>query len=1544
MPDKFKKAEKIVKSVHTVTDPITTPIKKVQKSFLRLLPKFILYPLELIILLLIVSFFFIQTNTFNRWALNIALSKLNDSWKEKEISVYAETLKGNILIGFRLMNAGIKVKSDTLIRFDTLLFRYDVFGLLRDNIKLRMVSLINPKLNISKLTDKRGNILWNFDYLLQSEKKEEDTIKKPFTWGIDVEDLQIQNGNFRILDSNISNSSLSSVKLKNTKGFEPGNLSITNFYLSLSAMYYPDFKSVNIKNLAFKTNSDFALNEFSIDAVVSPKDSLSEIKNVKILTPNSDISIPLVTITHLDPFSGVNYYSFNNKDIKIELSAKKFNTKDLVYFLPYLNFMNGVVSLDLNAEGKYGDINIKKFIFKSDNSSINITGKVKNLHDPAKLSFDITSKDDVMDPVDAKNLLPGIPIPDYSRIGKVFGNITYVGEPLNFSTDFDVRSVFGNAKGSFALNLTTPDYSYKTEFLTNNLNIGGILNNKDLESSLNLKADITGRGFDINKISAKANYELAGSHFNNFNINKSAGVLEVSSKNITAELSLLTDELETNLKGKMNLDKPDDAEYTMKGNAHNLDLSKFTKRPFDRSNLNFAFDISGKGATLENISGSYNFNFQNSFYSSYYIPATPVDIKMSKSKSNADLTVNTGFFDLKAKGSFDLKDIVDATSYHINYLTNEIKKKFMYDSTVNYYSSSATNKDFHDFNFEYEFITKDIKPLTKLFDSTGIKFQGGFKGKMENTASKFSSSTEWNISNFNYLDSLFALKNVKGNIEYKFDYKESELKPFDDLYPIYTDVNLKGDKVRFSTTSFDSLSLKLNLSKSEQSFSLRGGQDSTFIVDFSGTSTLFNWLHLTFDTLYIKYNKFLISNDGKLDVVYKPGFSEKTISFRQFNINNNLVNFNLAGDLSFAGKSNLNVEAKVNKVGALLDLLQPSDTTNGYVHKSPVKGSIRRLSIHYEGTKENPIVNLEMNSGLLRYENSTIGRIDAFIDYDSSLLTTDILLSNAQGNGKLRVNGEIPLINPVMRGDERTNASISDNPLNFKLSTDNFQLNFFSKLIPNLADIRGLLNGEINATGTVSDPKLNGVLDVTKGRFLLAATGLYHRFNAKLRTENNTLVVDNFRILNLEDNGRHIDFWGRVNFDGLNVKDIDLSSSGDIVVLDESALENDFGMTGNMVVGSGDPPVRIHGDLQKLYIDGQLLIKDANIKFSSIPTSPYDISSDNFIYKMMKDTTYPGFKDTVIIVPPEKFSQVDPFLREFIVASSEPKKKTETNIIYNLQIKTWKNAVVSILFNPLTSEELYGEMQADIDLNNNIGQMQLNGVVDIVGDSYYRFYRNFKVKDSKLTFRGVPNNPELNIQAVYELKTGNSNTFLSSETQGTSIILEIKGTKLKPDLTLTLNENGVERTGSDAQADAISYLIFGVSQKQLSAGQQSALARNVGVTTGTSVVSGMLGAALRNIAPFILNTELNYSEGNIATGTDVRITSAIGDAVVKVGGKIFSGVENTEINVEYPLNKILNMDISNNLVLELSRTIDENSLIGGRSVYTGVKLSYKIRY
>lgn len=1515
-----------------------------KNSFWKKLFKFLLYGFLTVFFVSFLLFLFIQTDLFNNWALGYITGKLNDSWKEKDAVVYAESLEGNILLGIHLNNTSITVKQDTLVKFSYLDVKYNIFGLLNKKIRVKDLVLQDPQINLVKLKGKNDSLQWNFEYLFGGGEKEEDTAKSEFDWDVIVDNFKINNGNFRILDSNLNNTPLRSINMKKMQWFDAGNLDIKNFNLDLSASYLKRSKIVNMRNLSFSTNSDFNLKKLAFIAAVNQRDSTSSITNFELLTDRTNLIFHTLYMKHLDPFKEVDYADFGSNDIKVELIAEKFNFKDLEYFLPDLNFMSGIVSLELKTDGKFGKMNIDKMILKTPESYYNFKGRLDNLDNPDRLYFDIAGDNLVIDPSDTKNILPGLQIPDYSHVGKVNASVRYKGEPLDFKTDFVFKSSYGSANGTFDMNLKTQDYRYKANVNTTGLNIGGILKNKELESNLNASAEISGTGIDPKMMFAKVNYEVNSSRFMDENIVKSAGTVDINGSRLNGEISLLTDNIQTSLKGNVNLSNLNDAEYTAKGNVKNFDLSKYTKNAGDKSSLNLAFDIKGKGMNLDGLEGTFDLRADRSYFASYHFPPMAVKMKVSAPGSkNGHLNIISDYFDFDAKGEFNLSEIADVMSYNISVVADEMQKKFNPDTIPATKSSEMLSKNFSNLDFTYRFTAKNIEPIIGIFDTSGMQLIGDIDGNIKNSNSGFFAAARMNIKKFIYKDTTVVMRDVSGDVDFRNDYRKEYLPDKSLLYPLTANINLEGDYMRFGFLQFKSVVSKVSMVNAKQNFNFSARQDTTADLVLKGNSEfLRDSLRVNLDSLYLRYEGFGIANDSNLVLKFDPSPQNRTISFEKFNLKNDILDVGASGELSLAGESNLDIEAKRIRVGRVMNMLMVKDTAQWKNWRaSPLYGFIRRLSVVYKGTFDNPIVNLEMNSGLLRYENSKVGRVDAFIDLNNSILDADVLVSNAEGRGKLRLTGRAPL-GPPKDGD--TTSYFTNRDINIKLKADNFQLNFFSKTVPNFADIRGLLDGEIDAVGTVEEPDLSGGMNITKGRFYFGLTGMYHRFESQLKTEGSDIVLQEFRIFNIDDVSRHLDAWGRINIGGLTVNNINISTSGDIVVLDGSSEGTAFGFYGNMIAGPGDPPITITGSLKKLYVQGQLLIKSANLTFPTIPGTSYDIYSDDFVYKVITDTTGTVYKDTTITISPDELQGINPFMRSYVV-SEEKSNEVSTNVVYNLDIKTVKNAFVNVNINNVTQQQLLGEIQTDLEVNNEVNnELQVLGDLNIVGDSYFRFYRNFKVNNSKVSFTGNPSNPYINIHAVYDAVKGSKGISDNGINQGVQIVLDITGTAEKPELKLRMFENGQEVTGKDAQSDAISYLLFGVSREGLQPGQRLALAQNIGATTGSSYLSGLLTGAVRNIAPFIINTEINYSEGNVAKGTDIRITSEVGDAIVKFGGKVFSGLDNTEVSIEYPLNKLLHMDLSNNLILEISRTIDETSFDGTRSVQTGVKLVYKIKY
>ncbi|MCX6166129.1 MAG: translocation/assembly module TamB domain-containing protein, partial [Ignavibacteriae bacterium] len=137
--------------------------------------------------------------------------------------------------------------------------------------------------------------------------------------------------------------------------------------------------------------------------------------------------------------------------------------------------------------------------------------------------------------------------------------------------------------------------------------------------------------------------------------------------------------------------------------------------------------------------------------------------------------------------------------------------------------------------------------------------------------------------------------------------------------------------------------------------------------------------------------------------------------------------------------------------------------------------------------------------------------------------------------------------------------------------------------------------------------------------------------------------------------------------------------------------------------------------------------------------------------------------------------------------------------------------------------------------------------------------------------------------------------------------LRVTGQTLKPILHWEVLVNGSQR-GGDPDQEAVSFIVFGKFTDELNADQRMNLVSSVGANVGTSFVSQYLTNLMQSYLPFIVNTDINYnstSNGNVAQNTDIRITAELGDATVRLGGQIFRDLSNTNVAIEYPLNKLL---------------------------------------
>ena len=107
----------------------------------------------------------------------------------------------------------------------------------------------------------------------------------------------------------------------------------------------------------------------------------------------------------------------------------------------------------------------------------------------------------------------------------------------------------------------------------------------------------------------------------------------------------------------------------------------------------------------------------------------------------------------------------------------------------------------------------------------------------------------------------------------------------------------------------------------------------------------------------------------------------------------------------------------------------------------------------------------------------------------------------------------------------------------------------------------------------------------------------------------------------------------------------------------------------------------------------------AQIYSSQVSSLAYDIYTDDFTYRILTDNDGFTLPDTTITIAQEDLGDLDPFLRyNYILEKKEP--SFADYITYDLDILLEKNINVKINMNSLTREELKGEFQGNLKLDN----------------------------------------------------------------------------------------------------------------------------------------------------------------------------------------------------------------------------------------------------
>ncbi len=1506
----------------------------------------------ILILLLAAILIFIQTQLFNDLILGKVLDIVNEDFAKKDARIYVSSLTGNILTGISLNDASVMVKGDTLLKMNSLKLSYDLMGLVSKEIIAEEVILDNPQINLTRVKDQQDSLLWNIEYLLKSDKEEEeDTTTTEFDWGISAKKVQIINGNFRILRDKNSDLPIREIKVPRIDTIGLRALDITDFNLDLTADYFPKRKNATINNISFRTNSDFNVDSLRLEAAIDVPDEIATVRNLRLLTDRSDIYINFVRMTEFSLEKGIVYEEFDNNDTQVDLDIKKLNTKDLTFFLPELNFLDSTVSLKLFAGGDYADLNISSLELKLPNSDLTFSGRVKNLDEPSKLYFDVTGTLLLLDPADTRRVIPGLAVPDYGYVGVVeIPYARYKGYPDNFEADIDFRSSVGNIRGSGKLDISGETSIYDGEFEASRVNLGKFLKDKELESDITGEFKTKGQGFDYRTMSGFLDYRMRNSRFYGQEIRRSEGRLDFNKGNVKLGIDYASSTLNAKVAGTVNISNLDNISYNLKGKARGLDISSFTKDNSQKSDLNFDFDVNGRGFEPDKLTGVYKINLENSSYAGMQLPAGAIDLN-TVSGGNKDLVVKTEFVDIETKGSFAFARIASDLSVNIDNILAALTDSEAADS-IELKPISVGNVNCNNYELDFNIKIKDPRTFGYYVDSLDLRAKGHFSGKMSDSCGIFSLNAEGQLNSLVYSDSTVASDTVPINIFIS----NNPLLP--GLNGFRADLNVSSPRIMIAGVRADSMNLGARIVD---------GKDSIFVSTiFDSTNYLLSSLSIRdsliaeIDTLLVKVGKVSITNSRDLEVQYVSSDSVQGINFRNFALSSLGQRLSVNGFYSFNDSSYLQVSGKNLKVETYSYLIG-----NTYIDSAnTLLGNIRNLEIDYYGNLKRPAFNIIAISDVLRYGSTRIGRLDASLKYLEDNTNTDITFTNVNNTGSFAIKGNLPMIltfdSDSLELAERR-KEFSDLDVNLYAVARNFQIKVFQQLLPYTRGLEGTIDGMISVLGKAEEPKLTGKMNVDSGKVQVTLTKMRYAFNANLETDDAKIIIKDSRLTAPGDENRFISASGYVDLTGLRLSDLRLDMTGDIKAFDKEYGQTELGISGDLWVGSGKPGLALRGSEGRFDLTGNLLLVKGNIIFNPFIQEVYKIYDDDFRYGVIVDSANTGDSlvkrvilestDTALVLTDKV---MNPFQKILYIAYEKPEVKKVAReksgaFVYNVYVTTSENVFLKFIVNERSQQEFFGEIKTDLYVDNaENGKIAARGTVTLGNNCYYRFFRKFDAT-GKTIFNGPVTNPELNIEATYKGTVNQSSDMGRGILDDVIITLDVTGPAMNPKIDISLERNRTKETGQNAASDAISYLLFGKFQDQLTFSESSTL----GVNIGTSYLSGILSTELEKVLPFLINTDVSYVDsksGTLAENADIRFTAAVGDAIVRFGGQLFKGISNTDFIVDYPLGKLLNSaTLSQNLYVRLERIYDPvnasaNSTSALTGTRTGALIFYRIKF
>jgi hypothetical protein len=961
---------------------------------------------------------------------------------------------------------------------------FQVLSLLRAQVRLESISLMDGKVNLIKYNNGSLNMDDFIDSLSNLSPKSTDTTKKstPFF----IPEVTLENMSFSFYDR----------RKPYIKGFDHNHFELDSINAEVTGLTaIADTFKINIRNLnTYEAKTFLKVHDLDVDYQITK--NKMEFKNLYAHIGESKVKNYLCF-----GFKRINEMSdFNEKVIVTShLENSTISLNDLAFFAQDLIPYNDKARITGDFKGSVVNFGVKNLSFAfGKNSLINGNLKLKGLPDLEETLIEFAYDQLKIDTRDLKQYASKSAFMVLNKFGIIEGKGKFTGFPNDFVTHGRFTTFLGKFQTDINLKIhddQVPKSYYKGHLTTTGFNFG-MLTDKSIFGLLDMDGEIEGNGFTISDANVKLNAEIKRFGVHNYDYKNIKTNAELSERLFNGEISIDDSNLVLNAVGKVDLRENKNIfnirAHLEKANLRRLHLNYSTEDALVKTDLYLDYT----GLRIDDIEGRASFvNTYLLYNDTKEIFIDSLKIQSHKNNGIRNFSLESDLISAYVNGNFEFTKLLEDLQINYNeYLLSFSNKS---ENIQNYYRKKKVGSKSR-YQVDFNIAIQNINPILamyvpRLFISEGVFISGDFTSGYT------------------------SILNLHTNID-TLIYNENEI--------YRSEIELSASKIADSVNTLGMLYVRSERQKiksftATENFYFEGIWNNRTIdfqtrikqYDHPNSATFmgkFDFLEnkkslsLHHSFIELLEQKWMINENNNIT------FSQQEVAFRDVSITNGNQAISIDGAISEdkTKESMLKVDNfKIENINPLLSSVKFKGVLNGTVLIQDLYKDI--------DLSGNILIDQFMVDQFL------VGQVNAFAEYNH----LDKMLNINIGIKRL---GEkiIDIYGNIKGATSEKEESIA---LNARL--DNANLELLNPLLHGvLTDISGKVSGDFTIGGTINKISLKGAGDVKSGKFKIAYLGTNYFFEDKIYMEENLIGFK--KLLLNDENGNQAIVNGGLYHDG----------------------------------------------------------------------------------------------------------------------------------------------------------------------------------------------------------------------------------------------------------------------------------------------------------------------------------------------------------------------------------------------------------------------------